>query len=147
MPKVVETLIEPESSDSKDTASDDKGSTGGSTVPIAPVDSAEDVLKEALANETPRLFGISAHGIRGRTGKEEEEAVGRDLQTMREGSEAIGQELGMETIGYVAMYENKSTIAYRYDSDSNPRDPHLIAAMVNCRMPMRALLRVLGDAC
>jgi len=96
--------------------------------------------------QAPRLFGVSAHGIRGRTGHEEEEAVGRDLRMMREGSEAIGQELGMETIGYVVMYEEDSAIAYRYDSDSNPRDPHLVAAMVNCRMPMRALLKVMGDA-
>jgi hypothetical protein len=142
----VETLIEPESSDSKDKESDEKSSAGGFTEPISPEEPAADVLKKALENETPRLFGISAHGIRGRTGQEEEEAVGQDLKTMREGSEAIGQELGMETIGYVVMYEEDQTIAYRYDSNSNPRDPHLIAAMVNCRMPMRALLKVMGEA-
>ena len=142
----METLIDPESSDSKDTDSDEKRSAGGFTEPIEPEESSADVLKKALEKQTPRLFGISAHGIRGRTGQEEEEAVGRDLKMMREGSEALGQELGMETIGYVVMYEEDSTMAYRYDSDSNPRDPHLIAAMVNCRMPMRALLKVLGEA-
>ena len=142
----METLIEPESSDSKETESNKKSNADGATVPITPEEPAADVLKEALEKEIPRLFGISSHGIRGRTGKEEEEVIGRDLQTMREGSESIGQELGMETIGYVVMYEEDQTIAYRYDSNSNPRDPHLIAAMVNKRMPMRVLLKVMGEA-
>jgi len=142
----VETLIEPESPDSKDSESVENSIVSGATEPIKPEDASGDILKEALAMQAPRLFGVSAHGIRGRTGHEEEEAVGRDLRMMREGSEAIGQELGMETIGYVVMYEEDSAIAYRYDSDSNPRDPHLVAAMVNCRMPMRALLKVMGDA-
>lgn len=142
----METLIEPENSDSTDSESVEKSIVSGGTEPIRPEDASEDILKEALAMQAPRLFGVSAHGIRGRTGQEEEEAVGRDLRMMREGSEAIGQELGMETIGYVVMYEEDSAIAYRYDSDSNPRDPHLVAAMVNCRMPMRALLKVMGDA-
>lgn len=142
----METLIEPESPDSKDSESVENSIVSGATEPIKPEDASGDILKEALAMQAPRLFGVSAHGIRGRTGHEEEEAVGRDLRMMREGSEAIGQELGMETIGYVVMYEEDSAIAYRYDSDSNPRDPHLVAAMVNCRMPMRALLKVMGDA-
>lgn len=142
----METLIEPESSDSKETEPVESSISRGSTEPVAPEESTADVLRDALAKQVPRLFGVSAHGIRGRTGEKEEEAVGRDLSMMREGSEAIGQELGMETIGYVVIYENESTVAYRYDSDSNPRDPHLIAAMVNCRMPMRALLKLMGDA-
>lgn len=142
----METLIEPESSDSDRSEPVEKSKVSGLTERIPPGESSETVLKQALDKQEPRLFGVSAHGIRGRTGEEEEAAVGRDLRMMREGSEAIGQELGMETIGYVVMYENDSTIAYRYDSDSNPRDPHLIAAMVNCRMPMRALLKLMGDA-
>jgi len=142
----VETLIEPESSDSKKSEPVNESKSSGSTEPVKAGGSSEDVLKEALDNQVPRLFGVSAHGVRGRTGVEEEAVVARDLRMMREGSEAIGQELGMETIGYVAIYEENSTVAYRYDSDSNPRDPHLIAAMVNCRMPMRALLKVMGEA-
>ncbi|MCF6311601.1 MAG: hypothetical protein L3J39_04035 [Verrucomicrobiales bacterium] len=116
------------------------------TQPITPGESPVTVLEEALASETPRLFGVSAHGIRGRTGHAEEAAIARDLNVMKEGSEAIGEELGMETIGYVAIYDGNSAIAYRYDSTSSPRDPHLIGAMVNKRMPMRKLLKVMGDA-
>lgn len=142
----METLIEPESSDSTEAEPVKKSKSSGFTEPVKPGESPKVVLKQALDKQEPRLFGVSAHGIRGRTGEAEEQAVGRDLQMMREGSEAIGQELGMETIGYVVIYENDSTVAYRYDSDSNPRDPHLIAAMVNCRMPMRALLKLMGDA-
>ena len=142
----METLIEPESSDSDGSEPVEKSKPSGFTEPISPGESSEITLKQALDKQEPRLFGVSAHGIRGRTGEAEEQAVGRDLRMMREGSEAIGQELGMETIGYVVMYENDSTVAYRYDSDSNPRDPHLIAAMVNRRMSMRALLKLMGDA-
>ncbi len=142
----METLIEPESFDSKEAEPVEKDNRSGFTEPITPGESSVTVLNEALANETPRLFGVSAHGIRGRTGPEEEAAIARDLNAMKEGSEAIGEELGMETIGYVVMYDGDSAIAYRYDSSSNPRDPHLIGAMVNRRMPMRQLLKIMGDA-
>ncbi|MFK5923101.1 MAG: hypothetical protein QM496_13050 [Verrucomicrobiota bacterium] len=142
----METLIETESSDSAETEPVEKNNPNGFTEPITPGEVPSAVLKTALENETPRLFGVSAHGIRGRTGPEEEAAIGRDLNAMKEGSEAIGEELGMETIGYVVMYDGYTAIAYRYDSSSSPRDPHLIGAMVNRRMPMRELLKVMGDA-
>lgn len=142
----METPIETESSDSSNAEPVEKSNPAGFTEPISPGEIPAVVLKQALANETPRLFGVSAHGVRGRTGREEEVAIAHDLNSMKEGSEAIGEEMAMETIGYVVMYDGDSAIAYRYDPSSNPRDPHLIGAMVNTRMPMRKLLKIMGDA-
>lgn len=142
----METLIVPESSDSQEAERVEKSNVSGSTEPIKSEDSSAEALREALENGVPRLFGVSAHGIRGRTGQEDTEAIGRDLRMMKEGSEAIGEELGMETIGYVVLYEGDSAVAYRYDPESNPRDPRLIGAIVNRRMPMRKLLKIMGDA-
>jgi hypothetical protein len=142
----VETLIVTESSDSQETEPVEKSTASGSTEPIKSGESSAEILREALENGVPRFFGVTAQGIRGRTGQEDAEAIGRDLQMMKEGSEAIGEELGMETIGYVVLYEGDSAVAYRYDPESSPRNPRLIGAMVNRRMPMRKLLKSMGDA-
>lgn len=138
-------IIAPESSDSQETEPVEKTYLRGSTEPIKSDGRSAEFLREALENGVPRFFCVSAQGIRGRTGQADAEAIGRDLGMMKEGSEVIGEELGMETIGYVVLYDGDSAVAYRYDSDSNPRNPRLIGAMVNRRMPMRELLKAMGD--
>ncbi len=142
----METLIVPESSDPPEAEPVEKSKASGFTEPIRSGNSSEEVLREALENGVPRMFTVSAQGIRGRTGQRDAEAIGRDLRMMKEGSEAIGEELGMETIGHVVLYDGDSAVAYRYDPESNPRDPRLIGAMVNRRIPMWKLLKTMGDA-
>lgn len=96
---------------------------------------------DTQSNEVPRMFSISANGIEGASGEEDRKAMSGNFLVMKDGSEAIGEVMEMNTVAYVVMYEGDSTIAYRYDPESNPSAPHLIGLMANRRMPMGNLLR------
>lgn len=91
--------------------------------------------------QTVGFFRVSSQGITGDMDSSERKIVSTKLGGMKEGSEAIGEVLEMNTVGYVAMYEGDSTIAYRYDPESDPNIPHLIGAVINQRVPMGDLLK------
>lgn len=89
------------------------------------------------------FFKFSKEGVTGALGSQVKNEISAKLISMREGSEAIGVELEMETVGYVAMYDGDSTIAYRYDPESDPCSPHLVGALLDQRVPMGNLLKQL----
>ena len=68
-----------------------------------------------------------------------------NLALLQECGVRMGEQLKMDTVSHCAIYEEKSTVAYRYDSESNPRDPMIVGAMVNRQMTMRDLLSQLAD--
>ncbi|MCF6311124.1 MAG: hypothetical protein L3J39_01610 [Verrucomicrobiales bacterium] len=87
------------------------------------------------------FFRVSSQGLTSDFDPEEQQRVSSKVASMREGSEAIGEALEMNTVGYVVLYDDDSTLAYRYDPESDPMRPHLIGATTSQRVSMSTLLR------
>lgn len=89
------------------------------------------------------FFRVTERGLTGEFEELDEKRLAATLESMLKSSTIIGEELDMETVGYVVIYENDSTIGYRYDTESPPNSPHLRGAFINHRAPMSNLLKQL----
>ena len=102
-------------------------------------------LNFALQTQQPRYFRVGNGDAEGRTGAGDLEAFTENLSLLQNCSIRMGNLLEMDAVSHCVVYEKDSTIAYRYDSDSNPRQPVVVGAMVNRQVPIRQLLADLAD--
>ncbi|MFV1995777.1 MAG: hypothetical protein ACC661_10100 [Verrucomicrobiales bacterium] len=103
------------------------------------------VLRDALEKRKPRFFRAAGGSARGRSGKEDTGRFADELTNLQECAQIIGERLEMHAIAFGVIYDGEATSAFRYDPNSNPRNPELVGALVNRRMPMRELLSGLND--
>jgi len=103
------------------------------------------LLDLALETRQPRYFRVGNGNTMGRTGSGDLEIFTENLSQLQDCSIRMGNLLEMEAVSHCVVYEKDSTIAYRYDSDSNPRKPMVVGAMVNRQMPIRQLLTDLAE--
>jgi hypothetical protein len=113
------------------------------TTPAAP-DSApveiNPILKDALDHQRPRYFRASEGAARGRTGRADTERFADELVTLQECAQIVGERLEMHAVAFGVIYDGNETIGFRYDPNSDPRQPELVGGIVNRRLPMRELL-------
>ncbi len=105
----------------------------------------DELLDLALTTQGARYFRVGNGGSRGCTGAGDLEAFSENLGLLQDCSIRMGNLLEMEAVSHCVVYEKDSTIAYRYDSDSNPRNPMVVGAMVNRQVPIRKLLTDLAE--
>jgi len=111
-----------------------------------PADLNEIELRDlALTTQQVRYFRVGDGAALGRTGAEDLEAFSENLSLLQDCSIRMGNLLEMEAVSHCVVYEKDSTIAYRYDPDSNPRKPMVVGAMVNRHLPIRKLLADLAE--
>jgi len=105
----------------------------------APVET-NPALKDALDHQRPRYFRASGGAARGRTGRADTERFADELVTLQECAQIVGERLEMHAIAFGVIYDRDETVGFRYDPNSDPRQPELVGGIVNRRMPMRELL-------
>lgn len=105
----------------------------------------EQRLDDLLKRREPRFFRAGKGKARGRTGTTDIEAFVDNLSLLQDCSVRMGNQLEMDTVSHCVVYEKDATTAYRYDADSNPRQPMVVGALVNRQMPVREILRQLGE--
>lgn len=110
-----------------------------------PASEANAVLQDALDRRRPRFFRAAGGSARGRSGRGDTERFAEELMTLQECAQVIGERLEMNAIAFGIVYDGGETSAFRYDPGSDPREPELVGALVNRRMPMRELLNQLND--
>ena len=121
---------------------DDASSPQGES-PTAP--SINPNLQQALEKRAPRYFAWAEGVARGQTGRQDTTRFAEEFVILQEGAEKIGENLGMNSIGYGACYDGNEAAAFRFDPKSDPGSPRLVGALVNRRMPMRELLQGLDQ--
>ncbi|NOY00774.1 MAG: hypothetical protein GXP30_13750 [Verrucomicrobia bacterium] len=108
---------------------------------------ASEPLNSETKTSPSGFFRVSSHGIESELDEQCVGIISEKLKILREGSEAIGVELEMDSVGYVAIYTEDATFAYRFDPESDPRRaPRLIGAFLDQRVPMGALLKDLVNS-
>ena len=105
----------------------------------------DELLDLALETGQPRYFRVGNGDAMGRTGGGDLEAFTENLSLLQDCSIRMGNLLEMDAVSHCVVYEKDSTIAYRYDSESDPHKPIVAGAMVNRQVPIRNLLADLAD--
>ena len=114
-------------------------------VPVPPTSQPNQVLRDALEQGRPRYFRASRGAARGKSGREDTEEFADNLMILQECALLVGERLEMNAVAHAIVYDGDSSCAFQFDQNSNPKNPELVGALVNRRVPMREILNGLRD--
>jgi hypothetical protein len=107
--------------------------------------SDEENLSGLLERREPRFFRAGKGKARGESGTKDIEVFIENLGLLQACALGMGDQLEMDTVSYCVVHEKDATLAYRYDANSDSKEPVVVGAMVNRHMPTRELLLEMSD--
>ncbi|MDF1860027.1 MAG: hypothetical protein P1U87_07415 [Verrucomicrobiales bacterium] len=96
-----------------------------------------EMLTEALEQQSLRFFRASRGAAKGKTGPEDTARFAENLMILQECAILLGEKLGMHAVASATCYENGETMGFCFDQNSNPQNPEVAGGIVNRRMPFR----------
>lgn len=103
------------------------------------------IMKKALEKGRLRYFRASRGTARGKSGREDTEVFADNLMVLQECALLIGECLEMNAVAHAIVYDGETACAFQFDQNSNPKNPELVGALVNRRIPMREMLAGLRE--